>query len=172
MRLLAWRAAARHQRRSQELRAPMHPVSVETLSAAASEVHRCLGPGLSEVIYQTALAIDLRKRGCQVETEVVIPIAYQETYVGFVRADLVVNQCTIIEVKAVAKITDAHMLQLENYMRWLSLDRMASPPKGGPQGAVVNFCKHVSVIGSVSNTRLAADHDVTASGEEEAPTTA
>lgn len=149
----------------------MNPVSVETLSAAANAVHRELGPGLSEVIYQTALAIDLRKRGHSVETEVVIPITYQNAYVGFVRADLVVNQCTVIEVKAVSKITEAHMLQLENYMRWLSLERMASPPKCGPQGAVINFCKHVSVIGSVPNAGpfAAADDGDATSGDEDAP---
>ena len=128
----------------------MEPVSVDTLDEAANAVHRALGPGLSEVVYQTALAVDLRRRGYAVETEVVIPIFYQQTYVGFVRADLVVNQCTVVEVKAVAKVTEAHMLQLENYMRWLSLDRMMDPPADGTQGAVINFGgKAVATIGTV-----------------------
>jgi GxxExxY protein len=144
----------------------MQPMSVATLNAAANAVHDALGPGLSEVIYQTALAIDLRKRGCVVEVEVVIPIAYQETYVGFVRADLVVNQCTVVEVKAVAKITEAHMLQLENYMRWLPQNRMFQG--GGGQGAVVNFGKVVSVIGSVADPSTPA----AAKGDEEGDTTA
>jgi len=140
----------------------MEPVTVATLDEAANQVHRALGPGLSEVVYQTALAIDLRKRGCMVETEVVIPIFYQGTYVGFVRADLVVNQCTVIEVKAVTKITEAHMLQLQNYMRWLSLDRMHDPPADGTQGAVINFGgKAVATIGTVMGVdaaTLAAAH--------------
>ena len=128
----------------------MEVVTVATLDDAANQVHRALGPGLSEVVYQTALAMDLRQRGCTVETEVVIPIFYQKTYVGFVRADLVVNQCTVIEVKAVAKITEAHLLQLQNYMRWLSLDRMHDPPVDGTQGAVINFGgKAVATIGTV-----------------------
>ena len=143
----------------------MRQVSIETLNAAANAVHHALGPGLSEVVYQTALAIDLRKRGCTVETEVVIPIFYHQTYVGFVRADLVVNQCTVVEVKAVAKITEAHMLQLENYMRWLPRNRMFQG--GGGQGAVVNFGKVVSVIGSVADPSTAA-----AKGDEEGETTA
>ena len=142
----------------------MQPVSVEMLNAAANAVQDALGPGLSEVIYQTALAIDLRKRGGVVESEVVIPITYQDTYVGFVRADLVVNQCTVVEVKAVAKITEAHMLQLENYMRWLPQNRMYR--RYGPQGAVINFGKVVSVIGSVANP------DATGKEEEEGNTTA
>jgi|SaaInlV_125m_DNA_1040241.scaffolds.fasta_scaffold19674_2 GxxExxY protein len=140
----------------------MEPVTVATLDDAANAVHRALGPGLSEVVYQTALAMDLRKRGCMVETEVVIPIFYQKTYVGFVRADLVVNQCMVIEVKAVAKITEAHMLQLQNYMRWLSLDRMLNPPSDGTQGAVINFGgKAVATIGTVMGAdaaTLAAVH--------------
>ena len=143
----------------------MRQVSVEALNAAANAVHHALGPGLSEVVYQTALAIDLRKRGCTVETEVVIPIFYHQTYVGFVRADLVVNQCTVVEVKAVAKITEAHMLQLENYMRWLPRNRMFQG--GGGQGAVINFGKHVSVIGSVADPSTAV-----AKGDDEGDTTA
>ena len=141
----------------------MGVVSIETLNAAANAVHCELGPGLSEAIYQTALALDLRKRGCVVETEVVIPIAYQETYVGFVRADLVVNQCTVVEVKAVAKITEAHMLQLENYMRWLPRNRMFQG-KGG-QGAVINFGKHVAVIGSCSSASESEDGETTCEDE-------
>ena len=144
----------------------MRPVSIETLNAAANAVHHALGPGLSEVVYQTALAIDLRKRGCTVETEVVIPIFYQRTYVGFVRADLVVNQCTVVEVKAVARITEAHTLQLQNYMRWLSLDRMATPPADGTQGAVINFGKHVAVIGSCPFAVEIEDGETTGEDEE------
>ena len=140
----------------------MDVVTVATLDDAANAVHRALGPGLSEVVYQTALAMDLRQRGCMVETEVVIPIFYQKTYVGFVRADLVVNQSTVIEVKAVAKITEAHLLQLQNYMRWLSLDRMHNPPADGTQGAVINFGgKAVATIGTVMGAdaaTLAAVH--------------
>jgi GxxExxY protein len=140
----------------------MEVVTVATLDDAANQVHRALGPGLSEVVYQTALAMDLRQRGCTVETEVVIPIFYQKTYVGFVRADLVVNQCTVIEVKAVTKITEAHLLQLQNYMRWLSLDRMHDPPADGTQGAVINFGgKAVATIGTVMGAdaaTLAAVH--------------
>ena len=146
----------------------MRPVSIEALNAAANAVHHALGPGLSEVVYQTALAVDLRKRGCTVETEVVIPIFYQQTYVGFVRADLVVNQYTVVEVKAVAKITEAHMLQLENYMRWLSLDRMVHPPADGTQGAVINFGKFVAVIGSMPNASADEGDETTGEEEEEA----
>ena len=142
----------------------MRAVSVETLDEATNAVHRELGPGLSEVIYQTALAIDLRKRGCVVETEVVIPITYQETYVGFVRADLVVNQCMVVEVKAVAKITEAHMLQLENYMRWLPRNRMFQG--GGGRGAVINFGKVVSVIGSCPSESDLEDGETTCEDED------
>jgi len=141
----------------------MGVVSTEMLDAAANAVHRELGPGLSEAVYQTALAIDLRKRGCMVETEVVIPIAYQQTYVGFVRADLVVDQCTVVEVKAVAKITEAHMLQLENYMRWLPRNRMFQG--GGEQGAVINFGKHVTVIGSRPFAAESGDGETTCEDE-------
>jgi len=115
-------------------------VAVDELHGAAQKVHAELGPGLSEAVYQTALAHELRARGYRVETEVVIPIHYQRAYVGFVRADLVVNECTVIEVKVVANITKAHCDQLQSYTRWLSVDRtLPGSPPDGVRGTVINF---------------------------------
>ena len=78
-----------------------------------------LGSGLSEAIYQKAMAIALRQRGCIVDTEVVVPIVYQGCYVGFVRPDLVVNKQVVLELKAVTKIVETHLVQLRAYMKWL-----------------------------------------------------
>ena len=134
-------------------------ISVDELHDAAQKVHTELGEGLSEAVYQKALAHELRTRGYRVETEVVIPIHYQRAYVGFVRADLVVNECTVVEVKVVANITKAHMDQLCGYMRWLPVGReLPGPPPEGVKGTVVNFggCA-VSSIGAVSDAEAAAD---------------
>ena len=134
-------------------------ISVDELHEAARKVHTELGEGLSEAVYQKALAHELRTRGWRVETEVVIPIHYQKAYVGFVRADLVVNECTVVEVKVVANITKAHMDQLTGYMRWLSTDRvLLPPPPEGVKGTVINFGgAAVSSIGAVTEEEAAAD---------------
>lgn len=144
-------------------------VSVDELDEAARKVLAELGEGLSEVVYQKALAHELRARGYRVETEVVIPIHYQRAYVGFVRADLVVNECTVVEVKVVANITKAHMDQLAGYMRWLATDRvLPGPPPEGVKGTVINFGGGVvSSIGSITEAEAAAEGNVKVEGTDE-----
>lgn len=134
-------------------------ISVDKVHEAAQKVLAELGEGLSEAVYQKALAHELRTRGYRVETEVVIPIHYQKAYVGFVRADLVVNECTVVEVKVVANITKAHMDQLTGYMRWLPTDRvLPGPPPEGVKGTVINFGGGViSSIGAITDAEAVAD---------------
>ena len=113
------------------------------IADAAADVYGQLGSGLSEAIYQKAMALALRQRGCDVDTEVVVPIVYHGAYVGFVRPDLVVNKQVVLELKTVARIVETHLVQLRAYMRWL-------PPKppsyaaveGKLLGAVINFGGH------------------------------
>ena len=112
----------------------------EFVRAAAADVHTQLGGGLSECVYQSAFALALRQRGCIVETEVVVPIVYNTTYVGFVRPDIVVNKQVVVEIKAVQKITESHFSQTRAYLRWIPLP----PPsyeriESMQRGAVVNF---------------------------------
>jgi GxxExxY protein len=85
---------------------------------AAFHVHTRLGPGLLESVYQAVLAHELRKRGLSVETEVPIPVRYEglELEIGF-RADMIVNDKVIIELKSVEQIAPVHPKQLLTYLR-------------------------------------------------------
>jgi GxxExxY protein len=118
-----------------------HPASAvcwhETLLDAVGRVSAALGPGLTESIYQHALAVELRGHNTVVEVEKIFEIKYRDQSVGFVRADLVVDGHAVIELKTVAKITDAHVTQLDAYMRQLT--------KRPRTGAVVNFNIHGGV---------------------------
>ena len=105
---------------------------------AAKEVHMELGGGLSEVIYKNALAIALRARGLVVETEMVVPVSFHGEFVGYVRPDLVVNKQVVLELKAIAKLNAANLLQLRTYLRYFP------PPDNelletDARGAVINF---------------------------------
>ena len=75
-----------------------------------------LGPGLSECIYQKALHECLRKHGA-VSSEVVIPIQFYETTVGFIRADIVFDRKIVIECKAKAHLTASDRIQAKTYVR-------------------------------------------------------
>jgi GxxExxY protein len=85
---------------------------------AALEVHRTLGPGLLESIYQQALAYELRQRGLNVETEVPLPVIYKNIQfdLGY-RLDLVVEGAVIVELKSVERLEPVHGKQLLTYLR-------------------------------------------------------
>lgn len=81
-------------------------------------LHRALGPGLLETVYEITLAHELQKRGLTVERQVAIPIVYDGLRFdeGF-RADLIVNDCVILELKSVVAITPTHRKQIQTYLR-------------------------------------------------------
>lgn len=85
---------------------------------AAIEVHRELGPGLLESVYEACLADELERRGLTVQKQLTIPVRYKGRVFdhGF-RADLVVNNLLLVELKSVEEIGRAHRKQLQTYLR-------------------------------------------------------
>jgi len=85
---------------------------------AAVTVHRELGPGLFESVYEVVLAYELKKRGLHVERQVAVPIVYRGLHFdeGF-RADIIVESKVILELKTVSKMTDMHKKQLLTYLK-------------------------------------------------------
>ena len=85
----------------------------------AMHIHRQLGPGLLESVYQAILAHELRKAGIQVDTEVPIPVVWDSVQieVGF-RADLIVDHRLLIELKSVERLAPVHKKQLLTYLHW------------------------------------------------------
>jgi|SRR6516165_7965099 GxxExxY protein len=86
--------------------------------AAAFRVHRGLGPGLFESVYEMVLARELEKRGLRVAPQQSMPVVFEGTRfkAGF-RADLVVNESVIVEIKSVSEILAVHKKQLWTYLR-------------------------------------------------------
>jgi len=84
----------------------------------AIDVHRRLGPGLLESVYQTILAYELSKRGFKVVKEEPIPLVWDNLHfdVGF-RADLIVNDLLLIELKSVEQLAPVHKKQVLTYLR-------------------------------------------------------
>lgn len=90
----------------------------ERIVDAAVRIHRSLGPGLLESVYETVLAHELDRDGLRVERQVTIPVEYQgmKFEEGF-RADLVVESKVIVELKCMEKINNSHKKQLLTYLR-------------------------------------------------------
>src|SRR4030042_4761810 len=90
----------------------------EIIIECAIKVHKSIGPGLFESVYEKILAYELKKKGFKVESQVYIPIAYEniEFNEGF-RADIIVNDSVIIEVKSISEFDPVHYKQLLTYLK-------------------------------------------------------
>jgi len=88
----------------------------------ALTVHRALGPGLLESVYELTLAYELAQRGLSVERQVPIPIEYQGVPLGEgFRADLIVDGKVLLEPKSVEHLTPLHRKQIQTYLRLTGL---------------------------------------------------
>jgi len=88
----------------------------------AMKVHRTLGNGFLESVYQNALAHELKKEGLDVECEVPLRVIYDGVVVGEFAADMLVNGKVIVENKAVQRLGSAHEVQLVNYLTATGVD--------------------------------------------------
>ena len=95
----------------------------------AMKVHNTLGNGFQEVIYQRCLAIELEKQGIQFLREQEMPIYYDDRAVGTRRADFIVENSVLIELKAVIKLEDVHLAQGLNYLEAYKIEK----------GLLINF---------------------------------
>jgi GxxExxY protein len=88
----------------------------------AVAMHRELGPGLLESVYEAVLARALERRGLRVQRQVAVPIRYQDLQFdeGF-RADLIVEAKVILELKSVETVSRAHKKQVQTYLRLTGL---------------------------------------------------
>ena len=93
------------------------------------KVHSTLGNGFQEVIYQRALAIEMGKQGLGYKQEMVMSIYYDEINIGTRRVDFFVEDCIMVELKAVIKLEDVHLAQAMNYCQAYNL----------PIGLLINF---------------------------------
>ena len=82
----------------------------------AMKVHNTLGNGFQEVIYQRCLAIELERAGLEFGREVEQDIYYEGIHVGTRRADFVVENKVIVELKALVNLEDVHLAQAKNYV--------------------------------------------------------
>lgn len=82
----------------------------------AMKVHNTLGNGFQEVIYQRCLSIEMQKAGLSFGREIEQPIFYEGIDVGTRRADFIVEDKVIVELKAVINLEDVHLAQAKNYV--------------------------------------------------------
>lgn len=89
---------------------------------ASMKVHSTLGNGFQEVIYQRALAIEMKKSGLSYQRELEMQIYYDGQDIGTRRVDFLVENKVMVELKAVAELDDAHLAQAINYLEAYGLE--------------------------------------------------
>jgi GxxExxY protein len=89
----------------------------EEIIGCAYAVCNELGAGFLEKVYENALIIELRKQGLQIDQQKPISVTYSGQIVGEYIADLIVEKCVIIELKAVKALDNVHQAQLLNYLK-------------------------------------------------------
>jgi GxxExxY protein len=108
-----------------------HEALTERIIGAAIEVHRRLGPGFLESVYEKALMIELKKRGLTVEDQVKILVTYDGVEVGRHRLDLFVEDTIVVELKAIKNLEDVHYAVVRSYLK----------AAGKNHGLLLNFAK-------------------------------
>jgi len=101
----------------------------ESIIGCAIEVHRHVGPGLLESVYESAMAIELSLRGLGFERQKNLPVFYRGQPIGEFRLDFLVESSVIVELKSVERIDPIFSAQLLSYLRM----------GGYPLGLLINF---------------------------------
>ena len=122
---------------------------VEGLNAITEKVIGCafkiannLGSGFLEKVYENALAFELRKAGLKVDQQFALQVLYEGVVVGDYFADLLVENCVVVELKAVKELDSVHMAQCLNYLKATGL----------PLCLLINFYRPKIEIKRIINT--------------------
>ena len=94
----------------------------EKIIGCAMRVHKFLGSGFQEVIYQRALELELKKSDISFQRELEIPIYYHDAQVGTRRVDFLIEEKILVELKAITTLEDVHYAQILNYLTAYKLD--------------------------------------------------
>jgi GxxExxY protein len=110
-----------------------HEQLTDKIIGCAIEVHKRLGPGFLESIYENALIIELQRQELHIEQQREVIIKYDSVEVGRHRLDLIVDNTIVVELKAVKNIEDIHFAIVKSYLKAL----------GKEHGLLINFSKPV-----------------------------
>ena len=100
------------------------------INGACIEVHRILGAGLAEIVYQKALEEEFKLRDLEYKTQLHIPVYYKNKILDCdFKCDFLIEDSIVVEIKSVSKMIELHKFQLLNYMNLLKV----------PKGILINF---------------------------------
>jgi GxxExxY protein len=108
-----------------------HEELTGSVIGAAINVHKALGPGFLESVYENALALEFAALGIRFERQLAVPVLYRGSEVGFHRLDLLVAGLIVVELKAVKALESVHFAVVRSYLRATACEH----------GLILNFAK-------------------------------
>jgi GxxExxY protein len=111
---------------------------------AAISVHKDLGPGFLEALYENALCVELRHRHIPFDRQVSVPVLYRDVEIGLHRLDLLVADEIVVELKAVRRLDDIHFVTVRSYLHAL----------GKEHGLLLNFAKPTLEVKRIAAIRF------------------
>jgi GxxExxY protein len=136
----------------QETMKPGNPVDelTDRIIGAAIRVHRELGPGFLESVYEEALAVEFSEQGIRFERQKPLPILYREHHVGEHRLDFLVENAVVLELKAIADFENIHFAVVRSYLKAAGLD----------DGLLMNFATTKLAVKRIGRTYTGSQHSV------------
>jgi GxxExxY protein len=125
----------------------LHEQITQRIIGCAMKVHRTLGNGFQEVIYQRALDIEIRNNHLEAVREKEMDIIYDGQHIGTRRVDFLVEALVLVELKAIIQLEDVHLAQAMNYLEAFQL----------PVGLLMNFGARSLQFKRVINKKLLPD---------------
>ena len=126
----------------------------EQIIAAAIRVHRTLGPGFLESVYEEALAVEFALSGIQFVRQYTVPLFYRDHQIGEHRLDFLVEEKIIVELKAVCELADIHFAIGRSYLKATNLE----------DGLILNFATTPLTIKRFCRERPSANTTADLSG--------
>jgi len=114
-------------------------VTMHDIGMLAETIYDVLGPGFSERVYHNAMEVLLRSRNIPYESERIIPIPFEGHIIGSLRADIIINNETVVEFKTIKTLNETAEIQCNNYLRLTGLKTgylINFPPFGGQSAEV------------------------------------
>jgi GxxExxY protein len=113
-----------------------HKALTQRIIGAAIEVHKVMGPGYIEAIYENALAIEMKSRGISYARQVLVPIFFRTSKIGVHRLDFFIEDEIVVELKASKALEDIHFAVVKSYLRAVNKRH----------GLLLNFAKPILQI--------------------------
>jgi GxxExxY protein len=127
-----------------------HSALTSKIIGCAIEVHKHLGNGFQEVIYQRALAIEFSIQDIAFEREFEMPLYYKEEQIGTRRVDFFVEGIVMVEIKAIIMLEDVHLAQAINYLEAYNME----------VGLLINFGSKSLQFKRVMNKKIKVHHEI------------